>query len=869
MKSPKLTPMLEQFLHFKNQHPDKVVLFRMGDFYETFFDDAQTCAKILNITLTTRNKNKEGAVPLAGFPYHSLSSYLPRLIAAKQKVVICEQVEDPKKAKGLVKREIVDIITPGSIVESEYIHSPADNFLTSVVQEGSEYGVASVDISTGSFLFTQLQKEQLSAEIERLAPKEILTLEQAEKEKISATLDKQISYSQYIDDQIDLEQAEEILKDHFSLISLAGIGLAEHPLATKAAAMAISHLKELKKKDLKHINKIEYYSLGSCVQMDKATVSNLELTKSLLEGTPHGTLLQVLDQTCTPMGGRKLKQWLLRPLLDQEVIENRLNIAEEMIEKIEITLSLRELLNKIGDIARLTGKLSTGSIYPKEMLAIAQYLSISKQIKQILASFDSLPLIQIKDNIRDYEHIIAKIQATICENPQKLITQGGIIKSQTNPELNELHQISSQGKAWIIDLERQEKQKLGITNLKIDYNKIFGYYIEISKRQADAVPERYIRKQTLVNCERFISPELKEFESKVLGAEERIKELEYEIFCELRCDLQEKMEELLDFADTLALLDVYANFAQISFHRGYCKPSFNDKRILNLHGSFHPVIKEILQSQEFIPNDIYIDNDKNNIILITGPNMAGKSTYLRQVALCALMAQIGCYVPAMSASMPIFDKIFTRVGASDNLAKGQSTFLVEMLETASILNFASKDSLVILDEIGRGTSTYDGLSLAWAIIEYLHDSHMKGVKTLFATHYHELTHLADTLSGVQNYNVIVEKEKDKIIFMHKVLPGKASESYGIDVAQLAGIPLAVTTRAKEILQTLENSQSDHKKSKALAQLEAFNIDSQKEKTPKHLLELKRKVQQISPDQITPMQALQILSELKTLASQES
>ncbi len=868
MAKPKLTPMLEQFLHFKHQHPDKIVLFRMGDFYETFFGDAEICAKILNITLTTRNKNKENSVPLAGFPYHSLSSYLPRLITANQKVVICEQMEDPKKAKGLVKREIVDIITPGSIVDAEYIHSPADNYLTSLVQEGSEYGLASVDISTGKFSFTQLQKENLTAEIERLSPKEILVLEHSQKEELAECLGNQISYSQYEDDQINIGQAETILKEHFSLLSLAGIGLGEHPLATKAAAMAISHLKELKKNDLKHISKIEYYSLGSCVQLDKSTVANLELTKSLLEGTTQGTLLQVLDQTCTPMGGRKLKQWLLRPLMDQEAIENRHNIVEEMIEKIEQTFALRDLLNQIGDIARLTGKLSSGSINPKEILAIAQYLNLSEEIKTILDNFDSLPLLHIQDSIQDYQHITAKIEKTICTSPQKLITQGGIVNSEINPELHKLHRISSLGKSWILDLEKQEKEKLGIHNLKIDYNKIFGYYIEISKRQASKVPEHYIRKQTLVNCERFISPELKEFESKVLGAEERIKELEYEIFCQLRTYLQEKMEQLLEFADTLALLDVYANFAQVSFHRNYCKPKFNQEKILELKDSFHPVIKELLKAQEFIPNDIYLDNAKSNIILITGPNMAGKSTYLRQVALSALMAQIGCYVPARTASMPIFDKIFTRVGASDNLAKGQSTFLVEMLETASILNFASQDSLVILDEIGRGTSTYDGLSLAWAIIEHLHHSHMKGVKTLFATHYHELTHLADTLEGVRNYNVIVEKEGDKIIFMHKVLPGKALQSYGIDVAQLAGIPMAVISRAKEILQTLEDSQAENKKVTALAQLDAFSAPPAK-KIPPYLYQVEKELQEISPDQMTPIQALQVLSELKKIVSQDS
>ncbi len=854
-------------MHIKHQHPDKIVLFRMGDFYETFFDDAKLCAKILNITLTSRNKNKENAVPLAGFPYHSLSSYLPRLIAANQKVVICEQMEDPKKAKGLVKREIVDIITPGSIVDAEYIHSPADNYLTSLVCEGSEYGIASIDISTGKFNFTQVPKEQLTSEIERLSPKEILLLEQSQKQELADKLSGQISYSQYEDQQINLPQAQEILKSHFSLLSLAGVGFDEHPLATKAAAMAISHLKELKKTELKHINKIEYYSLSSCLQLDKSTVANLELTKSLLEGTSKGTLLQILDQTCTPMGARKLKQWLLRPLLDQESIENRLEIIQQMIDNIEQTLPLREMLSQIGDIARLTGKLASGSINPKEMLAIAQYLSLSQEIKALLGNFDSLPLLHIKDTIQDYQQITDKINSTICQNPQKLITQGGIINSQASPELHELHTISSQGKSWIINLEKQEKEKLGISNLKIDYNKIFGYYIEVSKRQASCVPEHYIRKQTLVGSERFISPELKEFESKVLGAEERIKELEYEIFCQLRAYLQERMEQLQEFADTLALLDVYANFAHISFHRGYCKPTFNQEKVLNLRSSFHPVIKELLTSQEFIPNDIYIDNSQN-IILITGPNMAGKSTYLRQVALTALMAQIGCYVPAKSADLPIFDKIFTRVGASDNLAKGQSTFLVEMLETASILNYASKDSLVILDEIGRGTSTYDGLSLAWAIIEHLHGNQMRGVKTLFATHYHELTHLADTLSGVQNYNVIVEKEDDKIIFMHKVLPGKASQSYGIDVAQLAGIPMPVISRAKEILQTLENSQQDSQKVKALSQLTAFSIQPPAE-IPAHLLQLQAKLNELSPDQTTPLQALQILSQLKKIASKKS
>ena len=867
MDTQKITPMLKQFLQFKNQHPDKIVLFRMGDFYETFFDDAKLCAKILNITLTSRDKNKENSVPLAGFPYHSLPSYLPRLIAANQKIVICEQVEDPKQAKGLVKREIVDIITPGSIVDTEYIHSPADNYLTSVVKEGSEYGVASIDISTGNFIFTQINNDQLTAELERLSPKELLVSEENATE-IRSSFDPKITLSHYEDEQLDLPQAESILKNHFSLLSLSGVGSFEHPLATKAAAMAISHLKSLKRNDLKHINKIEFYTLGSRVQLDKSTVANLELTKSLIEGTSHGTLLQVLDQTCTPMGSRLLKKWILRPLLEQESIEKRLDIVEELIEKIERTSYLRDYLDQVGDIARLASKLSTGSINPREILAIAEYLKISKHIKKALDFFASSSLLQIKDNIQDYEEITKKIEATICENPQKLITQGGIIRSEANEELRELHEISRQGKSWIINLEKQEKEKLGISNLKINYNKVFGYYIEISKRQADAVPESYIRKQTLVNCERFISPELKEYESKVLGAEERIKELEYELFCQLRDYLQEKIDSILEFADTIALLDVYANFAQISFLRGYCKPTFNADNILMLKESFHPVIKELLREQKFVPNDIYLDDKESNIILITGPNMAGKSTYLRQIAITALMAQIGCFVPAKEASMPIFDKIFTRVGASDNLAKGQSTFLVEMLETASILNFATKNSLVILDEIGRGTSTYDGLSLAWAIIEYLHTSRLKGVKTLFATHYHELTYLPNILPQVKNYNVLVEKDENKILFLHKVVPGHASKSYGIDVARLAGIPMDVIERAKEILTELEESNHNEKKEKALSQLQAFP-QPKKEEIPKKLIALQKQLEKISPDNLTPIEALQTLAELKKILSQDS
>ncbi len=872
MKTKKLTPMLKQFIAIKEQHPDKLLLFRMGDFYETFFEDAKTASKILGITLTARNKKADDPIPLAGFPYHALDNYLDKLVKQGLKVVICEQIEDPKKAKGLVKRGITDIVTPGSIIDEKFIDSVDHNYLGAIYQEQKSkiFGFAVIDASTGDFIFTELEKNELKNELLRLKPSEIVVQdENAEEMLTSFNIEYEPTITVFDSWYFDPEEAERALLNHFGTTTLEGFGAQNKLFATTAAGAAISYLKSLKNNDLKHIGKMRFYSIKNYMQLDEVTRRNLELIKSIRYNSSFGSLISILDETETPMGARKLRDWLLNPLLDKEKIELRLNAIQEFKDNFSLTKDIRDLFKTIGDLSRILGKIGTKRVNPRDAIALKNYLETASILSNMLKEFENEFIASLQKDIADYSKIIELINKTIMEEPPIQITDGNIIKNEFNSDLDELREVSKNGKGWIARLEEEEKKKTGISSLKVNYNRVFGYYIEVTARHKDKIPEHYIRKQTLVNSERYISPQLKEFEAKVLGAEERIKNLEYELFIDIREKLYKEIKPIQQYVEVVAVIDVLANLAQLAYKNNYAKPEFNDEGYIDIKQSRHPVIERILKDEEFIPNDIYMNNKDNQISLITGPNMAGKSTYLRQVGLLAIMAQMGSFIPVASADMPIFDKVFTRVGASDNLAMGQSTFLVEMIEAANILNSATPKSLILLDEIGRGTSTFDGLSLAWSIVEYLHNNPRISAKTLFATHYHELTELENILPRVKNFNIVVKEWNDKIIFLRKIERGSADQSYGIQVARLAGVPDKVIKRAKQILHNLEEHEISPQGLSSTAkkqlsnyhtnQLDIFDAIIEKSEEKNEILET---IRNLDVNKLTPIEAINKLSELK-------
>ncbi len=871
LKPAKLTPMLKQFLEVKKKHPDKLILFRMGDFYETFYEDAKQASKILGITLTARNKKADNPVPLAGFPYHALDHYLDKLVKKGLKIVICEQVEDPRKAKGLVKRDIVDIITPGSIIDGRLIDKAANNFLVSItsVQDKQNFGMAAIDASTGDFLCTTVSQAQLENELSRLQPSEIvLKNDNLKKQLEKLHLDINPTLTIYENWYHDLEESSEFLKKHFSVTTLEGFGIAGNSLAISAAAVALSYIQSLKNQNLRHVNQIRYYSLEKCLRIDDTTRRNLELMRSLRYNDRHGSLISILDKTQTPMGIRKLNEWLLYPLVDPAEIYSRSTAVESFFTDMVSTKELRSLLNSIGDVSRIISKIGTKRVNPRDLTTLKDYLKTAPTLTEILNQFDNNLINSQNDRINDYSHVIKIIEDALVEESPLSITEGNIIRDNYNELLDELRNISRNGKSWIARLEEYERQKTGISSLKVSYNRVFGYYIEVTKTHKDKIPDYYIRKQTLVNAERYISPQLKEYEAKVLGAEERIKNLEYDLFQKIRDILYDEVERLQQFADVIGLLDVLSNLAYIAYHNNYVKPVFNSESLLEIKNCRHPVIEKLLTTEEFIPNDVYLNNSDIRIALITGPNMAGKSTYLRQIGILSIMAQMGGFVPASSANLPIFDQVFTRVGASDNLAMGQSTFLVEMIETANILNSATPDSLVLLDEIGRGTSTFDGLSIAWAIVEYIHNTSEISCKTLFATHYHELTELESILPAVKNFNILVQEWNDKVIFLRKIERGTADQSYGIHVAKLAGVPVKIITRAKQILRNLEEHELSPQGLSAQAkkvlagnqsQMDIFDAIFVKAEEKNEILE---QIKQIDINNITPLEAIQKIEELQ-------
>jgi len=865
----KLTPMLRQFQEVKQKHPDKLILFRMGDFYETFFDDARQASRVLNITLTTRNKNEADPVPLAGFPYHALDNYLDKLVKAGLKVVICEQVEDPKLAVGLVKREVVEIITPGTVLDNSLLEGSASVYLACVYYEDLKrgLGVARLDLSTGNFAFTELPADELSNELLRFKPAEIVVKDiEAEQYLKSLKLEFEPTLSIFDSWQFRPHDAGQVLKDHFRVTSLEAYGCNHHPLGTTAAGGALAYVRSLYQVPLTHISSLSFYSLSSFMQLDEISRRNLELTRSIRYGTKHGSLLSVIDQTRTPMGSRLLQHWLLHPLLDLKDIQGRQEMITAFLSNTAYLKDLRETLRDVGDIARLVSRLGALRINPRELLALRNFLILSDEIKAKLQVFLLPDFDRYTQHLSGFREISELIDSAITDNPPVTVTEGGIFKSGFNPDLDELLTLIHDGKSWIARLEDDERQKTGISTLKVGYNKVFGYYIEVSAAQKHKVPDYYLAKQTLVNSERYVSPRLKEYEAKVLSAEEKIKNLEHELFRQLRNHLAEHLEKLQQLGDVIALIDVFSSLAWLAWQNRYCRPEFSSERALIIEDGRHPVIEKIMEGEDFIPNSTRLDYPETMIAIITGPNMAGKSTYLRQVGLLAIMAQIGSWVPAKRVVMPVFDRVFTRVGASDNLAQGQSTFLVEMIETANILNCATRDSLILLDEIGRGTSTFDGLSLAWAIIEHIKKH--KHALTLFATHYHELTELEHLYPDVKNYNVAVKEYNEQMIFLRKIERGGADQSYGIQVARLAGIPDRVIRRAKEILQNLEEHEisargrtaSVRKKlAQNSAQVELFEVLLDKAEEHDPVLE---EIRDLDLDSLTPIQAWQTLKDLQ-------
>ncbi|HEX9777650.1 MAG TPA: DNA mismatch repair protein MutS [Geopsychrobacteraceae bacterium] len=865
------TPLMRQYLEIKADHEDAILFFRLGDFYEMFMDDAVTASRVLGITLTSRNKGDADAIPLCGIPYHSSQSYIAKLVENGFKVAICEQVEDPKTAKGIVKREVVRIVTPGLVTDTDTLEPKENNYLLALAGPGPEYGMAHLDITTGEFRVTQVEGlERVESELGSLRPREILFGDGTDGERLQkslAPLLDGIMINRLPEWVLEVDTATQQTCQFFSVANLQAFGCAELPQAVRAAAAVLYYLQRTQKDALCHIRPPATYHTRHHMVLDDATRRNLELTATLQDGRKKGSLLGVLDRTVTAMGGRMLRQWIHYPLVDLQQILDRQEAIAQLVEQSLTRLDLCEALDGVYDLERLNGKIAMASANGKDLAALKQSLQRLPAIDDLLADFKAPFLARLRQQLDLLPELVALLARSIVDDPPFVLREGGIIRDGFSAELDELRTVSREGKGWIARLEQEEKQRTGIANLKVKYNKVFGYFIEITNRNLDRVPDDYQRKQTLSNAERYITPTLKEYEAKVLGAEERLVELEYSLFQQVRQQTAAEGARIQRSADALAVLDVLASLADLAHDRNYVRPLIDDSGVLNMEGGRHPVVEGMPLSEPFVPNDVKLDTDAHQLLIITGPNMAGKSTFMRQVALITLMAQMGSFVPAESARIGVVDRIFTRVGASDNLAKGQSTFMVEMNETANILHHATARSLIILDEIGRGTSTFDGVSIAWAVAEYLHDNAAVAAKTLFATHYHELTDLALTRKRVKNYNISVKEWNDQIIFLRKIVAGGASRSYGIQVGRLAGLPLAVIERAKEILHNLEAGEFSTSGDPRLGQGKGqpgARIDPQLCLFQPQKDELRVRLAGIEVGMTTPLEALTLLDELKRL-----
>jgi DNA mismatch repair protein MutS len=792
-----IAPIRRQYLRIKQKYPQIIVFFRLGDFYEAFDDDAKTVSRELELVLTSREMGRGQRFPMAGIPHHALDGYLARLISKGYKVAICEQISEPK-TKGLVEREVIRVVTPGTVVEPELLQLKANNYLVSVIVAEGQAGIAYIDITTSEFGTSQLGSDHLMPELERLQPSEIL-LPQSHPSPDSwfpAPVTR-------LDDQwFELELAHQMLLEHFEAASLEGYGCAHLPLAIRAAGSIIYYLTETQKGTLAQLTRLSTYSTESFMLLDPQTRRNLELFQSSRFGISGGSLLSIIDLTKTPMGGRLLRRWLGQPLLDINKINQRQDAVEWFQRNTAGRGQVLNLLNRLSDLERLTGRVRAGIATPRELISLRRSLEIVPQLRAVLEGEPSLAW--LCSELKPCAEVVDLLAQAIIDEPTTAVGEGGVIKWGFSAELDELRSASRNAKQFLADLERQEREKTGIKSLKVGYNKVFGYYIEVTSAHLSRVPSHYIRKQTLVGAERFFTPELKEYESLILNAEERMAELETALFRQVCRQVAAWGEHLLDIASALAQIDVLSTFAELAVRNSYTRPKLTQDDAIEILAGRHPVVERVLTDEGFVPNDTYLSNQDCQLIILTGPNMSGKSTYLRQVALIVLLAQIGSFVPADSAAIGLVDRIFTRVGLVDEIATGRSTFMVEMVETANILNNATPKSLIILDEIGRGTSTYDGLSIARAVAEYIHNHPKLGAKTLFATHYHELVELASYLPRVKNFNVAVSEEGGKVVFLRKIIPGGADKSYGIHVAQLAGLPRPVLSRAQDILTELES-----------------------------------------------------------------
>lgn len=877
MASKKISPMMQQYLDIKENYRDCILFFRLGDFYEMFFDDAKLASKELELTLTGKNCGMEERAPMCGVPFHSADTYIARLVGRGYKVAICEQTEDPASAKGIVKREVIRIVTPGTVTSSSMLDEKENNYIASVFADETKIGLAYCDISTGEIHLTTIEGstgiENLTNELVKINAKEVL-LNKSTDSVIQTEKMKPVTeaYFNFLGDEYYRRDAlRETIKNQFKVGALLGIGIEEDSAAESALGSLLLYLMETQKGSLGHIVSLDTYSMGQHMSLDKSTIKNLELTETLFEKKIKGSLLGVLDKTHTAMGSRKLKQWIKEPLKSVGEIRMRLDAVECLTENILTRNNIREHLKLVYDFERLVGRVSCGSANGKDLIALKNSCRAIPAVKEDLASLDDMLLSKLNDEIHDLGEVYELIEKSIVDDPPYTVKEGGIIKERYSAELDELKNSIKDAQSWIAGLENSERERTGIKNLKVGYNKVFGYYIEVTKSYFDLIPENYIRKQTLVNCERFITPELKETERLVLNAETGINQQEYELFTEIKNKLKEYTESIQQTSKAIAALDVLVSFADAGETNGYVKPEVNEEDVIAIENGRHPVIEQTIRDGIFVGNSVYLDKRNQSLLLITGPNMSGKSTYMRQTALIVLMAQAGCFVPCDSARIGVCDRIFTRIGASDNLAQGQSTFFVEMSELSYILNTATERSLIILDEIGRGTSTYDGLSIAWAAAEYICRKDRR-IRTLFATHYHEMTELEETLEGVKNLNVDVAEENGNVVFLHKIVEGSASRSYGIHVARLAGAPEELLSRAEERLEELESrsreaeeimytesaKKADHKAgveddTAAPQQMSLFDL------APNTIV---KRLKELDLMETTPSQALKILEELK-------
>lgn len=862
------SPMMQHYLETKEKYKDCILFYRLGDFYEMFFEDAVRVSRELELTLTGKDCGQEERAPMCGIPYHAAETYIAKLIEKGFKVAICEQVEDPKQAKGIVKRDVIRVVTPGTVTSTNLLEEKRNNYIMAILKKGTFFGLSVCDVSTGDFLATEICEEnnfpKVLDEIARYNPAEIIVnpMLRDSEEEITKIKEKFEVYISYCEDDKFSEEIRKLKENYHMLDDKENKiqDLNEKPFAVAAINGLIRYIEETQKTKLDHINKIVIYRTTKYMALDSSARRNLEITEKMRDKSKKGTLLWVLDKTSTSMGGRHLRRWISDPLIEVEEINQRLEAVKELKENIILRGEIIEILRKVYDIERLAGKISYGSANGRDLISLKCSIGRLPEVKKLLTSANSSLLKQLNANLDTLEDIHVLIENSIVDEPPISVTEGGIIKLGYDENVDKLKTATTEGKNWIVQLEAKEKEETGIKGLKVGFNKVFGYYIEVTRSNLSQVPERYIRKQTLANCERYITEELKELENQILGAEEKVVALEYTIFTKIRDSIEAEVQRVQKSATVVSTLDVLCSLAIVAEDLNYTMPVVDNSGIIDIKEGRHPVIEKMLPAGSFVQNNTYLDKEENRLSIITGPNMAGKSTYMRQVALITLMAQIGSFVPASYAHIGVVDKIFTRVGASDDLSMGQSTFMVEMMEVATILKEATSHSLVILDEIGRGTSTYDGLSIAWAVAEYISDKEKCGAKTLFATHYHELTELEDKLDGIKNYSIAVKEKGEDIIFLRKIVPGGTDESYGVHVAKLAGVPQGLTKRANEILRSLErksilgNKKQEKESTKvATGQLDMYNYK---------LAEIAHEIDKIDLNELTPIDALNTLVKIK-------